>query len=46
MLAAATYQMSSDDLLCAVEARRKGIARNKVAAFRKARPLKQATMVR
>jgi Family of unknown function (DUF6157) len=36
MLAAAPYQMSSDDLLCAVEARRKGIARNKFAAFRKA----------
>ena len=34
MLAAAPYRMSSDDLLFAVEATRKGIARNKLGALR------------
>jgi len=36
ILSSAPYQMSSDDLLCAVEARRKGIARGGLSAFRKA----------
>jgi len=36
LLTAMPYQMSSDDLLCAVEARRKGIAPDKLAAFREA----------
>jgi len=35
MLSASPYQMTSDDLLLAVEARRKGVKRDKLPAFKK-----------